>query len=306
MIQQAQVRFAGQDCLRLENDCLALWLTTAVGPRILGLAHQGGRNLFAELPDFTTPCPGAGLYHFYGGHRLWHAPEDPRRTYLPDDSPPTITASEGGLRLTQAVEARSGIQKELLVRLAGSGARVEIEHRLTNCGAWEVTLAPWAITQLRPGGEAFLPLAAPKADPGGFLPNRSLAFWPYSDLTNPLLKIGRSLLRFRAEMRAGAFKVGVAGHQGWLAYLLEQTLFIKRAAYQPGAAYFDLGSASELYCNDRFLELETLGPQARLEPGATAVHLESWQVLPGVQSADDEDEMAQILAGLGAGLINEL
>jgi len=44
-------RFAGHDCVRLENEALALWVTRSVGPRIIGLALPGGDNLLAELPD---------------------------------------------------------------------------------------------------------------------------------------------------------------------------------------------------------------------------------------------------------------
>jgi hypothetical protein len=77
MISLNSESFAGHACVRLENDALSLWATTSIGPRILGLALRGGENLFAEIPGVTLDCPGAGEYHFYGGHRLWAAPEDP-------------------------------------------------------------------------------------------------------------------------------------------------------------------------------------------------------------------------------------
>ena len=34
-------------------------VTTSVGPRVLGLLTEDGRNHFAELPDMTLDCPGS-------------------------------------------------------------------------------------------------------------------------------------------------------------------------------------------------------------------------------------------------------
>jgi hypothetical protein len=302
MLRLEEETFGGQACLRLENEALTVWIATAIGPRLLGLALHGEPNLFAELPDLSVECPGMGDFHFRGGHRLWHAPEEPRRTYIPDDAPVKITRSELGVRLTQEVEPFSGILKEMLVHLPENGAQLEIEHILTNRGAWTVELAPWAITQLKTGGQAVLPLTAPLADASGLLPNRNLVFWPYSDLTNPLLKIGRLLLFFRATMQSGAFKVGTGAPSGWLAYLLGDTLFAKRASTQRGAAYFDLGCSSELYCNKQFIELETLGPRTRLAPGEAIHHGESWSLHSGFRTPADEAGWIEALAQVGLDL----
>jgi len=51
MARRAETRFAGYDCIELENDALALWVTRSVGPRIIGLALHGGENLFAGIHD---------------------------------------------------------------------------------------------------------------------------------------------------------------------------------------------------------------------------------------------------------------
>jgi len=106
------------------------------------LALHSGDNLFSVLPDLTLDCPGTGKFHFYGGHRLWYAPEDPPRTYLPDDLPVEVHEIEEGISLTQQVEGLTGIQKQMLIRLPGSDARVVVEHILHNRGTLPVELAP--------------------------------------------------------------------------------------------------------------------------------------------------------------------
>jgi hypothetical protein len=44
-------------------------------------------------------------------------------------------------------------------------------------------------------------------------------------------------------------------------------------------------SNCEVYVWNRFLEVETLGPLATLEPGAASVHVETWELhrVPGIE-----------------------
>jgi len=288
---RTEVRFAGYDCVKLENGALAVWLTRSVGPRMIGLALPGGANLFAELPADTLECPGVGAFSLRGGHRLWYAPEDPRRTYLPDDEPLAIAEIEHGVLITQPVEASTGIQKSLAVTLPGSDARVIVDHKLHNRGSDPVELAPWAITQLKPGGTAVLPQATGLADAYGLLPNRHVVLWPYTPINSPHITWRDAFILVAATMRDGALKLGFPNPTGWLAYLVDGTLFVKHAAYDPNAAYFDRGSSSECYCNARFVELETLGPRVTLAPGQSAGHRETWTVHPATHLQD--------LTGLG-------
>jgi hypothetical protein len=294
LVTRCETRFAGYDCIGLENEALTLWLTRMVGPRVIGLALPGGENLFAELPGETLECPGTGRFSFRGGHRLWYAPEEPRRTYLPDDRPVSIAEIENGLRVTQPVEAPSGIQKSLTVTLPDRGADrapcVVVDHTLHNRGRSPVELAPWAITQLKPGGVAILPQARTPVDQYGLLPNRHIVLWPYTRLNSPHITWGDHHVLVKATMQDGALKLGFPNPEGWLAYAVAGSLFVKYAVYQPDADYFDRGSSSECYCNPRFLELETLGPRTKLAPGSSVSHRETWTVHASA-SIDDVREL---------------
>jgi hypothetical protein len=301
LITCTETQFAGYDCLKLDNGALALWLTRGLGPRIIGLALAGGESLFAVLPDDKVECPGAGIFSFRGGHRLWYAPEDLRRTYLPDDVPPNIQQVPAGLVVTQPVEAPTGIQKSMTITLPGADAHVQVTHRLHNRGPAPVDLAPWAITQLRPGGVALLPQATAPADEHGLLPNHHLVLWPYTRLDSPHVTWGDGYLAIEAAMPEGAFKVGFPNPAGWLAYAVDDCLFVKRATYQAGAEYFDRGSSSECYCNPRFLELETLGPRATLAPGQEVSHDETWTIQAGVARPRNPAEAWQLVGRLGTG-----
>jgi hypothetical protein len=299
MIRHTTTRFAGYDCVKLENDALALWVTQSVGPRIIGVALQGGANLFAEVPDITLACPGDGNYSLRGGHRLWYAPEAPPRTYIPDDVPVSIADVENGIHVSQPVEAQTGIQKSLTITLSDRDARVVVDHTLHNLGDESVELAPWAITQLKPGGIAILPQATTSADEYSVLPNRHIVLWPYTEVTSPHIAWGDRYVFVQATMQGGALKIGFPNPAGWMAYVVEDTLFVKHAVYQPDAAYFDRGSSSECYCNPHFLELETLGPRTNLAPGESVTHREMWTLYSGVSFRPDEAAMQEIVDELG-------
>ena len=280
------VNFLGQECYSLSNEVLHLLVTCSVGPRILSFGFAEGENLFAELPDVVTDCPGNGVFHFYGGHRLWHAPEEPSRTYLPDDSPVDIVPLENGLVATQKIESQTGLQKSIEINISDASAQVVIKHHLTNHGLWDVTCAPWAITQFKTGGMAILPQSS---EDTGVLPNRSLTLWPYTNMSDPHVQWGRDFILINAKMDS-PFKVGFPNPRGWLAYWVNGVLFVKRAKYEAQAEYYDFGSSSECYCNDAFLELETLAPIGTIAPGATATHVETWDLYKDIDwTGDDRD-----------------
>jgi hypothetical protein len=289
--------FFGQDCVLLQNGTLELLITRSVGPRILSLRFAGGENVLAELPDSIIDCPGTGTFHLYGGHRLWHAPEEPSRTYLPDDEPVEISTFQNGLKATQQTEAKTGLQKSIEVQLTADSAQVTLTHRITNHGLWGVACAPWAITQLKKGGTAIFPQI--KTDTG-VLPNRSLTLWPYTDMTNPNVHWGSNYIIMQAKM-ASAFKIGFPNPRGWQAYWLNGTLFVKHADYNAQAEYYDSGSSSESYCNDKFIELETLAPITTIAPGATATHIETWNLYKNIERPQNENEAQALADTLGLG-----
>ena len=289
------MNFLGFECLCLENNSLSLLITRSVGPRVISLSFHGSKNLLAELPEFTSVRPDGKTYHFYGGHRLWHAPEDPLRTYVPDDDIVDVLQIQDGVLLTQMVEVETGIEKSIRITLVENKPQVILQHTLTNVGLWSLTCSPWAITQLRTGGIAIIPQPA---DPTGLLPNRSLALWPYTDISSPHVNWGNHYILLHAKMKE-PFKIGFPNPRGWLAYWLEGTLFVKRAAYDSKSAYGDFGSSSECYCNDRFIELETLAPISRLEPGGSVTHTETWELYADVDPPVDEASVQKMVNDLG-------
>jgi hypothetical protein len=218
------------------------------------------------------------------------------RTYIQDDGPVDIVQTGNSLTITQPVEIQTGIKKSILISLVDEKPQVIVRHTLTNCGLWPVECAPWAITQLKIGGVAILPQSQQQT---GFLPNRSLALWPYTEITNPQVSWGDQYILIRAEMHERAFKIGFPNLRGWLAYWHAGTLFIKRTAFNPQMIYYDFNSSSECYCNQSFLELETLGQIGRLAPDESATHTETWELYANVDFPADEAAVQVLVEKLG-------
>jgi hypothetical protein len=275
-------RYAGHEAVQLEAGAVRLMITTSVGPRVLGLLTEDGRNHVAELPDMTLPCPGSEPMHLRGGHRLWAAPEDPRVTYRPDDDPVIAEEIPGGVRLATHPDPVAGTSRETSI-VVGGPERLSFDYRVVNTSDRPQRLAAWAITMLKPLGRAWLPMLTQPYGPGGRQGQRNIVLWSYSRTDDPRLLVHDHAIEVRAAALAGqpprdAFKVGTSLRRGWLAHWRDGVLLVKRAGHDETRHYVDMGASGQVYSHEDFTELETLGPLTELAPGEAAVHREDWEI----------------------------
>jgi hypothetical protein len=275
-------------CFRLSDGRVEIIATADVGPRLIRFGFVGGPNEFVEIPGDMGRV-GGDEFRLYGGHRFWHAPEHLVRSYLPDNAPVTVERLAEGLRLTPPVEPATHLQKVIEVELRAGTGRVHVTHRLYNRGLFPVTVAPWALSAMAPGGTAIVPLPPRGSHETNLLPVSNLVSWAYTDLADPRWTWGTRHVLLRSEGGAATpQKLGASVPDGWLAYANGGHLFIKRFNVEPGQAYPDLGSQAEIFTDHRFLELETLAPLAPLAPGEFVEHVEEWQHLEGVPEVQSE------------------
>ena len=261
----------------LENPFLQIeFLTNSL--RIVGLTPARKANMLADLTDLPPISTKYGDFYFHGGHRLWHAPEAMPRTYIPDTGELTITKIPEGVLLESPTEAGTGIRKGMEIHLATAQPSVTLTHTLTNDGLWPVELAPWAISQFRLDGTVILPMPVGNVDSSGLLHNRQISLWPYTRINDPRLKLDDDFVLFQAEAALPPFKIGYYNPHGWMAYWLDGTLFRKTFEAHPEVRYPDNNCNAEMYCNDRFVELESLGSLMVIEPGQSIIHKETWEL----------------------------
>jgi hypothetical protein len=286
-------------CLSLKNDLVELFIPFEFGPRVIRYAFRAGKNHFAEFPAHKAD-PDKGKWHSFGGHRLWHGPEDIVRTYLPDNTPVCIEVSNSVVTIQQETEAPTLLQKEMEVRLDPTGTHVRVIHRIRNHNLFETHLAVWAVSVMATEGRAILPLPARGAHDENLKAQTSLNLWAYTNLGDPRWEFGQKYITFRQDpANSDPQKIGLSRSGGWLAYLNAGQAFVKRCAYVEDQPYPDEGSAFEVYADHKCVELESLSPLTAIEPGGCAELVEDWVLIQGIDVNAGEKELDQRLAQAG-------
>jgi len=284
------------NCHRLSNGIVDVVITADVGPRLIRFGFEGEANVFKEYEEMLGKT-GGEEWRIFGGHRLWHAPEADPRTYFPDNAPVKIEDHGAFVRTVQDVEPTTRLQKEMDVYLAPDAAQVKVVHRIYNRHEWSVEFAPWALSVMAPGGTCVAPLPPRGTHPENLLPGNTLTLWTFTDMSDPRWTWGEKYFMLRQDVdNARPQKVGVLNVPGWAAYANSGTLFVVRFDYDADATYADMGSNFETFTNDEMLEVETLGPLSRVEPGECVEHVETWQLFRDVPAPNnDADVDANIL-----------
>lgn len=294
-VQIETVAYGGwSQCTRLFNDEIEVIVTNEVGPRIIRCAFLGGPNLFCEREDEMGQT-GGDSFRLYGGHRLWHAPEHTVRTYYPDNEPVKVTEHAMGATFLAPIEKSNLLQKTLSVMLHPTRAQVRVHHSITNHHTWGVTTSPWALSVMRAGGTAIIPLPERGLHERDVLPTHTLTAWSYTNMADPRWTWGERSILLRHDAAGKPQKIGVWSDQGWLAWVGENTLFIKTFQVDSSATYPDFNSPAEVFTNHQFTELETLGPLRTLQPGTTADHEETWHLVRDVATPHNDADVASMI-----------
>jgi len=292
-----KITFQGwKNCIELTHGEFRIVVTTEVGPRIVGafLGPKGENLLYLDKKLLGTS--NQKVWTNYGGHRIWHAPEDSVRSYCPDTRKVVVAElRDGGVAFMAPREELTGIVKTINVYPEGENS-FRIEHQIRNEGLWDIEAAAWGITQLMPGGTAILPM---NHGPEGLVPNRSVNFWPYAKPSDPRFVYGNEFVLVKQTAKGAPTKIGLNSCEGWCAYINKGTAFIKQFQYFDENEYPDLGSSIEVYTEGGYLELETLGPLAILEPGDEVTHSEYWTAAEVEQMELNNDEDVIRLLGIG-------
>jgi hypothetical protein len=275
------ITYEGHECALLSNGTIDLMIPKHFGPRILFAGFKGGKNMFGVVPDVGLKT-ALGKWNIYGGHRLWVAPEVAPDTYYPDNDDVTIDERGRDICVTQS-QRKINIKKEMIISLTGKN-KVKVTHNIYNTGSQPKEFAVWALSLMRTGGFAIIPQTVEKEDKGGFLPNRNIVLWTYTDITDKRFK---QTPGFYYVKQGGPkpFKIGQRITLGWSAYANGDDLFVKRFKFEAGKTYPDLQTNVQVYSCDKFLEVETLAPLVKIDGGNVHTYVENWEFYKGKKIA---------------------
>lgn len=286
------VRFHGWDNnLRVSNSLAELLVTLDVGPRVLVYKTFHGSDVF-KLYEEQLGGAMEPDWKIRGGHRLWLGPEDEVLSYHKDNKPASYRKDpDTGELLIESVQTEpQRIRKILGIKMAEIGSHVTVRHLAVNEGTEPITFSTWGLSVMAPGGVEIIPQPPLGEHPRDLLPNRGVVVWPYTDFSDPRWKFGRKYWLLRQAEGFLPTKIGLIHREGWIAYLLNDTLFIKTIEHDEDAVYPDGGCNFETFTNTDMLEIESLGPLTTLEPGEATGHTEHWHLFHVNQQVDVEDE----------------
>ncbi len=106
-------------CGRTSNGTVEAVVTEETGRRVTRDGFGGERKFFREFRHAAGPS-GKGECGARGAHRLWMAPGDCVNSYVPGNGAVRIEKPADGLLATGPAESRTGIQKQIALRVAES------------------------------------------------------------------------------------------------------------------------------------------------------------------------------------------
>ncbi len=265
------------NCLCLETENVTVMCSLSYGPRIVYYALKGEENiLFEDINrDFSLDVDGYGTWYTYGGHRVWRSPEVVPETYYPDNREVDVQISDEKVILT-AEPTPFGTQYSIEISF-NDDETLSVRNGIKNISDKPLKFAPWSITGLCPEGTEYVDL---NTEDTGFLPNRTIALWPYAKLKDSRFDLtdDAAVLRMDPSVKE-AFKIGFNSVSGTARYTKGNQTYIKRFdKYNPDWNYPDFGCNFETYTNDKFIECEVVGDYREYAPGECAVINETWEL----------------------------
>lgn len=264
-------------CISFKAKDIKLLVTIELGPRII-FYGKDKNIMFEDLQDttnkggefFDTNLKGKGIWHLYGGHRLWKSPEY-MDTYYPDNSEVKVDyLDKNTVSFTSDVELTTHLQKVVIVKMDEDG-QVELTQIIKNEGDKEANISAWGLTVLDNGTKATIPLSQ---EDTGFLPNRNIVFWPYTDIKDERIEYSNDKIEIEQKDIVNPIKIGLYTNKEIKAKVKGMEFSVK--VDKVDGVYPDYSCNVECYTNNYIFEIETLSPLQKLAPKQSLIHKEYW------------------------------
>lgn len=263
-------------CLKITNNIVEVIVTIEYGPRIIKYGFVNGKNHFAECVG-NKISTSHGDYYIIGGHRFWHLPENRDRTYIPDTKKVRYEEIFNGVRLIQEFEKWTQVQKIIEITFEVDSSKVYILHKIVSLNAFDINISISGISSMDKGGIEIIPLEKRKE---GLNPNKSLIFWPYSNIRDSRVYFGDKYVAMKVnENIFENFKIGFNTNLNYALYYNQNELFVKEFnKVNNNLNYPDMGCIYESFITANYIEMQTNSPMYVLETNKVIEHMEIWNL----------------------------
>jgi hypothetical protein len=270
------------DSYRISNGVIEATVVPAIG-RIMQLSLVGdATGAIWRNPDLEGQLhnPASVAWDNFGGDKCWPAPQSAWGRQAGRDWPPPVAFDSRPLRvdirargvaLTSPVDPGYGIEIERLVELEPGRPVMHVRTTYAKRRGDAVQVGVWTITQMPEPERMFMQVPAATRFAKGYQLLR--------DTEPAALRVEGGLLSLGRDHRCET-KLGTDG--GGLVWVGENCVVRMDAETGPGE-YPDGGCVTEIYTNPdplAYVELETMGPLATLEVGASIARTTVYAVFP--------------------------
>lgn len=272
-------------CLKIRNHDTYMYVTLDFGPRIIYygkdeniLYEDVDDNINKSVSSFCEAFEANDVWHIYGGHRLWKAPEDDL-TYYPDNNPVEYEIAGSKAIIKAPIEKSTSLEKHIIIESLDNG-NFSVTNRIINRGNKEIKVVAWGLSVCKPSGKVYIDYTNTE---GKYLPNRMISLWPYTDILDERIVIDNStiVIDIRKEKEASKepLKIGCFIRDGKITYKMDNgQTFIKKLTVSDGI-YPDYGCNLEVYTINFMVELETLSPFKVLKNDEYVENNEIWSLI---------------------------
>lgn len=260
-------------CLRIANDVVEVIVTIEFGIRIVKYGFIGGKNHFREniLED---GCQNKNL----GGHTFEYV----TGKNIPFESLKSEVKYEiisQGVRFTQSIDNATYTQKIIEIIFEVDSSRVDVIHKVHSLNPFNINLSVCGVTSMDKGGIEVVPLSF-KNDYN--FPNKSLMFWPYSNLKDSRVYLGEKYVAMKiCETNIQDFRIGFDTGLDYALYYNDKELFVKRFFKKDGE-YPNKGCVYESFISKDVIEMRANSPIKCISFEECFEHRESWSLYKDV------------------------
>ncbi|MFH1006890.1 MAG: hypothetical protein V1800_05215 [Candidatus Latescibacterota bacterium] len=283
MVTSDVVEHSGySDCIRLENEHARVILGLHGGGRVLEYSWKGENAIYLDAAQNGWKYgPEKSGIDPYGG-RLDIGPEVviPRHPDLWLGSWEGEITGPGAARLISVEDAATGVQLVREFQLDPVSSQLTCTQIIRNISDEDKHWCHWSRTLAQGGGICLIPLTRPSRFPNNYImygPGPVMNYLP----NDPNILVRQEFLEITGPPSQP--KLGMDSCEGWLGYLMRNDLlFVKRFPTYPDRVYNEMAglTISIYYCENRFCELEPIGPMEHIPPGGSVSFTETWWLLP--------------------------
>lgn len=282
-IMESQAQAGFPETVTIGNSTIRIVIDPAHGGRLIEYSRNG-RNILYEVPEGSGwVYPQNNKYIGPAGGRFDVGPEMlmPEHPILYERAWQVIEANPAYAIIRSQNDPATGLSLTREFRFDGKTGILSCTQTMTNITEKTISCCYWGRTLVKGNGVCIIPQSGVSRYPKGYL---LFSGWPeFLIETKPKAPEVTVIDDFMLVTGPPKYsKIGWDSTAGWMAYASrDDLLFIKRFPVYPNRKYAEFtGMTLSVWFNEHEMcELEPIGPEEILAPGASASFTEEWKLV---------------------------